>query len=64
MKPAIEVTIAADGSISIDAIGFKGADCERATKYLEEALGSVARKDRKPEFHQRRTTSQNQKLGG
>jgi hypothetical protein len=27
------------GDISIDTIGFKGADCEKATAHLEEALG-------------------------
>jgi len=31
MKPTIEVIIAPTGEIKIDAIGFKGADCEKAT---------------------------------
>ena len=39
MKKAIEVTIQPDGAISIDAVGFKGADCEQATKFLEDAIG-------------------------
>ncbi|HZR21451.1 MAG TPA: DUF2997 domain-containing protein [Verrucomicrobiae bacterium] len=30
------------GEIQIDAVGFKGPDCEQATKFLEEALGVVA----------------------
>ena len=34
MKKAIEVTIQPDGAISIDAVGFKGADCEQATRFL------------------------------
>jgi len=38
----------------VDAIDFKGADCEQATKYLEEALGTVGQRARKPEFHQHR----------
>ena len=52
MKPVIEVIVATDGGIAINAIAFKGADCEKATKYLEEALGAVGRKVKKPEYHQ------------
>ena len=63
MKKSIEVTIQPTGEISIDAVGFKGADCEQATRFLEDALGVVATKQRKPEYHQRRTTSNQQKLG-
>jgi len=35
----IEVTVSPRGDILIDAVGFKGADCEKATRFLEEALG-------------------------
>ena len=63
MKKAIEVTIQPTGEITIDAVGFKGADCEQATRFLEDALGVVATKQRKPEYHQRRTTTNQQKLG-
>ena len=52
MKPVIEVIVGTDGGIAINAVNFKGADCEKATKYLEEALGVVGRKVRKPEYHQ------------
>ncbi len=62
-KPTIEVTIRSTGEIQIDALGFKGADCEKATEYLEEALGVVGKKQKKPEYHQRRTSSQQQQLG-
>ena len=41
MKRTIEVTVSPIGDILIDAIGFKGADCEKATRFLEEALGVV-----------------------
>jgi Protein of unknown function (DUF2997) len=63
MKKAIEVTIQHTGEITIDAVGFKGADCEQATRFLEDALGVVATKQRKPEYHQRRTAANQQKLG-
>jgi hypothetical protein len=61
MKRTIEIIIGVTGEIKIDAIGFKGPDCEQATKFLEEALGVVGQKTKKPEYHQR--TVQHQKLG-
>ena len=52
------------GDISIDAVGFKGTDCEQATRFLEEALGVVGQKTKKPEYHQRSSRTHQQKLGG
>ena len=63
MKRTIEVTVSPKGEILIDAIGFKGADCEKATRFLEEALGVAGQKQKKPEYHQRGNTAQIQKLG-
>jgi hypothetical protein len=34
----VEVIIAPSGEIQIDAVEFKGPDCEKATKFLEEAM--------------------------
>jgi len=64
MKRTIEIIISPSGEVSIDAIGFKGADCERATAYLEQALGAVATKIKKPEYHSRVTSINHQKLEG
>ena len=60
----IEVIVGTSGEVQIDSIGFKGADCEQATKFLEEALGVVGQKVRKPEYYQSTCTSNHQKLGG
>ena len=62
-KRTIEVTVSPTGDILIDAVGFKGADCEKATRFLEEALGIAGQKQKKPEYHQRGTTAHVQKLG-
>ena len=35
MKRTIEIIISSSGEIQIDAVGFKGPDCEAATKFLE-----------------------------
>ena len=63
MKRTIEIIITPQGQVQIDAVGFKGADCERATAFLEEAMGTVGSKTKKPEFHQRQITKHQQKLG-
>jgi len=62
MKKTIEIIIGVAGEIKIDAIGFKGPDCEKATQFLEEALGVVGKKVKKPEYHQRTQQRQVQSL--
>ena len=52
MAKTIEVVVDTGGGIRIDAVGFKGADCEKATAFLEQALGSVKGRQKKPEYHQ------------
>jgi hypothetical protein len=59
---AIEVIIKPGGGITIDAVGFQGADCEKATEFLEKALGVVSGKQKKPAYHQRALTRQ--QIGG
>lgn len=63
MKPTIEIVVSPIGDISIDALGFAGADCEKATRYLEEALGAIQNRERKPEYHQRQKSKQQQQIG-
>jgi hypothetical protein len=64
MKRTIEIIITPQGQVQIDAVGFKGPDCELATAFLEETLGVVGARQKKPEFHQRQVTKHQQKLGG
>lgn len=47
----IHVTIAEDGSIKIEGKGFKGAECAKATKALEEALGVAGDRKKTPEWY-------------
>jgi hypothetical protein len=63
MNRTIEITIGATGEIQIDAVGFKGPDCEKATAFLEEALGVVGQKVKKPEYHQQGTRTNQQRVG-
>lgn len=47
---AIEIVVDGAGNLSIEALRFKGADCEKATRFLEVALGQTRRRLRKPEY--------------
>ena len=60
---SIEVVVSPIGEVIISAVGFKGAACEQATRALEEALGAVTERTKKPEYHATTTTRAKQKLG-
>lgn len=62
MKSTIEVLVYPAGEIRIEAHGFKGSDCERATRYLEEALGNAKDRVKKPEYFARNTSRHCQQL--
>ncbi len=55
----IEVIVHTDGTLKIDAVGFSGPDCEKATRFLEKALGKTTGKNKKPE-HYRQVKRQQQ----
>ena len=63
MKPSIEIIVSPTGEFTIEGVGFKGSDCEQATRFLEAALGVVDAKVKKPEFHQQARSTQQQTLG-
>ena len=45
MKPTIEIVVAPTGEILIEGVGFKGADCEKATRFLEIRRGKLVEVD-------------------
>jgi hypothetical protein len=59
----VEIIINASGQLTINVAGFSGTDCEKATAFLEQALGKLAAKQRKPEFYQRQQRTHQQKVG-
>jgi len=63
MNRSIVVVIGPKGEILIEGVGFKGSSCEKATRYIEEALGTVWHRVKKPEHSQTRTTSNQQEVG-
>lgn len=57
----IKVTVNEDGSLEIEAVGYKGNACEKATAALEKALGVAGKRTKKPEYYQ--ANEQSQKAG-
>jgi hypothetical protein len=63
MSNTVKVIVQPDGALRVDASGFSGADCEKATEFLEKALGSVAHKRKKPEYYRANLSRRNQRIG-
>jgi hypothetical protein len=63
MKRTIELMISPTGDLQLDAIGFKGTDCEKATAFLEKALGQIANRQHKPEYNARNRVAPKQQVG-
>lgn len=55
---SVVVTVEADGTIKIEAVGYKGNACQKATEALERALGTVTGGSKKPEYFQANQQSQ------
>lgn len=47
------VVIREDGTVEIEAVGFKGQACAKATQAIADALGKVTSSVKKPEWTQR-----------
>jgi len=52
MSKQIIVSVSPDGEVSIEAVGYKGQACRKATEALEHALGQVKTYKPKPEMYQ------------
>ncbi len=61
-RRALEIIIAPSGSLQIDAVGFNGSECEQASAFLEQALGTITNKQRKPEYQQQARRKQHQRI--
>lgn len=53
----IDVWISPEGKITLDAVGYTGNTCEEATTFLEQALGTVGRKQRTRDYYRREPNS-------
>ena len=60
----IEIIVDTAGGLKIEALNFQGADCEKATRFLEEALGEFKDRTRKPEYLARAHNKAQQRVRG
>jgi hypothetical protein len=59
----IQFTIDDEGNVSIAVKGVAGAECERITREIEEALGIVQSRERTSEFYIAQEAHDGVKLG-
>ena len=62
-RKTIELTVEPNGQINIEAVGFSGPDCEKATAFLEQVLGKATHKRHTPDYYRRTHVQQRQRLG-
>lgn len=53
MTQEVIMDIRPDGTIGLEAKGFKGKECDSVLNELEQSLGNVINKKLKPEYHQK-----------
>lgn len=46
----IEIVVDPTGAVKIEPINFHGSECEKSTRFLEVALGTLKNRRRKPEY--------------
>ncbi len=47
----IEVTVAPDGQTRVETKGFSGSECQKASEFIEKALGKRTEEQLTAEFH-------------
>ena len=57
MPKYIDITIDEDATVTIDAIGYTGPSCEKATAAVVAALGGKSTKTRKPDYYRQTRTA-------
>ncbi len=61
MSKRIEITVDEDGEVTIEAFGYTGGSCVKATQPLSDALiGTPTHNVKKPEFYQPDNTQKQQ----
>jgi hypothetical protein len=51
MSRVIEITISPTGETTVQTKGYVGADCLRASRFLEQALGTPSAERKTAEFY-------------
>jgi hypothetical protein len=58
MSRIIEVVVSPTGEATVQTKGYAGADCLRASEFLEQALGVASQDKKTAEFYQPAATEQ------
>lgn len=61
MSQRIEIIVTPDGKTNLQTLGFTGASCQQASRFLEETLGQKTTDRRTAEFYQAQSTSAEQR---
>lgn len=59
----IEILIAPDGATTVQTLGFTGASCREASRFIEQALGKQVGEKRTAEFHQQQPAQNENQQG-
>jgi hypothetical protein len=54
----IEVTVSPTGETTVQTKGYAGGDCIQASRFLEQALGVIAREAKTADFYRMETAEQ------
>lgn len=57
MRKTLKITIGEDGDAEVDVDGFDGRECLDATRDIEEAIGAVEDRNRKPSYYRKTDAS-------
>jgi len=52
MAKKVEIILGKDGSVKIEAFGFKGSSCEEAVEFLKKTLGDPETHDLKSSYYE------------
>lgn len=58
MPRMIEVLVSPSGEVRVQTQGYAGADCLKASRFLEQALGESLSEQKTAEYHQPANTEQ------
>ena len=63
MTRQIEILVAPDGATTVETLGFTGAACREASRFIEQALGRQRAERRTAEFYHQQSTQHENRPG-
>lgn len=63
-RKTLRITVPKGGGATVETDGFQGAECVRATRHIEQAMGGVERREKKREFYRSSSASVEAKRRG